>query len=221
MPDARSEKRSFEDFLDRPSEASLKMMRKGFALFGRLSKSQITAVVNVAVATMEDAHAVDKLGATDTLGLSESETFPTVVAASFLGRAINSRESLGEITEILRKRFDLGEKDVAGINTVLAEFQLRRTEIEETTERQALANAILPSFEHLRTTVDLRLKLVDDSVYTVAAVAVAHLQTDDEHQRVFFQLSKEQLKRLIDESQGTLKEMDEKEEWIRRHSKGH
>jgi len=216
---SRMRKRSFEDLMDRSSDGTLKLIRKGLSVLGRLNKAQTATAVDLGMASMEDPHVVDKAGATDPLGLPEDESFPAVLAVSYLSRAIGSKESLDQAAQILKKKFSLNEQEVSGIQAVLAALQHRSGEIEEKVERQSLAHAVLPSFEHIRTVVDLRLKITDGSLATFAAVVVALLWTDDDDQKLVFQLSREQLKRLIDELQDAMTEMDEKETWIRNRSK--
>ncbi|WP_258127511.1 hypothetical protein [Achromobacter anxifer] len=83
-----------------------------------------------------------------------------------------------------------------------------RESITEDYERSALANSVLPTLQRFDTNVDLRLSKATAKRIRTAPVVVACVDTDAEGQIIWFQMSKGQVKRIMTQLEGVLKQLE-------------
>lgn len=216
MPDSSDRgKRAFKDLLLRVPAEIEDDLREGFSLIGQLTDAQLNALVEIGLASIDEPHVVDEPSVQEKLGLDEERATALAVIAMTLGMSPVAKESPEEIVTLLNERFSLSSAQVDGARTLIREFEKRAIEASSAVQRRTLASKLLPSFEHLRSTVDLRLKFTGEEASVFAPVAIAHLTTDAAPPlgRFWFQMSKSELKRLIAEAQEALGEMERVERW--------
>jgi len=184
-------------------------------MFSTLNKNQLEALVELSILSIGDAHAIEKTGALDSLGVPEDDAYPLVLAGSFLSNSLSAKESVVEVQSLVQKKFELTSASSSGVADFMGKIRDREIEIKGARDRESLANATLPSFEHFRFSVDVRVKFNNSALSTFAPVVIGNLRTDVEDRQLQFQLSKAQLLRCIDEMQQALREMEEAEQWMR------
>lgn len=212
---ADPDRRSFKDLLSRIPKDVDNDLREGFSWIGELTKERLETLVDVAVMAIDEPHALDEPTTREKLGLNEARANAVAGVMIVLRSAPVARESTEEILSLLKERLSLNAVQTNGARSFIGEFGKRAREVSVALQTRTLASTLLPSFEHLQWTVDLRLKFTAEDVSAFAAVAIASLRTDAAPPlgRFWFQMSKSELKRLIAEANETLEEMERIERW--------
>jgi hypothetical protein len=222
MPNSSDrQKRAFKDLLSKVPAEIEDDLREGFSLIGQLTAAQLNALVEIGLASIDEPHFIDEPSVQEKLGLDEERSAALAVVAMTLGMSPSAKESTEEVIALLKERFSLNPDQVGGARTLIEEFDKRSIEASSAVQKRTLASKLLPSFEHFRSTVDLRLMFTDEEASVFAPVAIAHLTTDAAPPlgRFWFQMSKSELKRLIAEAQETLREMERVERWAAKRMK--
>lgn len=209
------DRRSFKDLLSRVPKDVDRDLRDGFSWIGDLTKEQLETLVDLALTTIDEPHAIDEPNTRARLGLDEVRANAVAAVMIVLRSTPVARESTEEILSLLKERLSLDAAQTNGARSFIVEFGKRAREVSTALQTRTLASTLLPSFEHLQWTVDLRLKFTAEDVSAFAAVAIASLSTDAAPPlgRFWFQMSKSELKRLIAEAKQTLEEMERIEHW--------
>ena len=88
-----------------------------------------------------------------------------------------------------------------------------RERLSRNFDQQVMGREVLPSFQSITTTVDVRLRFVDDAVSLAVPMAMVYLATDDANSRMFFQLTKGDVSYLIAELEAVKTRMEGAERW--------
>ena len=168
-PKSSVRNRSFEDFLESAAKESSQVWKRGIPLLKRLSESELKALSQFALQSIEGVGSLEDSNISETLGLPQEEATDAVVTAAMVATSVRAKESPAEIAEIIKKRFSLSEQDVAPLRTLAEGFHKTKDEIIERAERRNLSETILPSFRNLSFVVDVRMKLDDEQL--VASMA--------------------------------------------------
>lgn len=220
MPsEERTEKRSFKNLLAKASPDFDQVLQSALKLIDQLEESQLRALVDVSLSALEDPHAIDESKLSGELHLSEPDALNVAMAGTILSAAIEVKETPNEIVDMLREKLSLDRSQTSGATKLMVEFQKRASEVSQASAKRDLSTELLPSFQHLWSTVDIRLKFANGNVSMFVPVVVAQIKTDREafQGRFWFQMSKAQLKRLISEAQKILGEIEAAETWAREH----
>jgi hypothetical protein len=220
MPETGNrEKRSFEEHIAALPAKTQQPLKEGLSLVSRLDSVQMKALVDVTITLIDEPHAIEKMKFPEILGLSENDSLDLVVLGTALSVSGSMRETTSEMADILQKRFSLSKPETSAVSKLIEAFRAQQGEVDHARERRQLGDLVLPSFENIWWTVDMRLKLSGGELSTFVPVAIAHLKTDAPNSgRFWFQLSRSQLKRLVDELQQALRDMEEAEKWVKQHN---
>jgi len=104
------------------------------------------------------------------------------------------------------KIFD--DSQAATAEAIASHIVSQRAELQKSMARDNLANTVLPSLTSFDVAVDLRFKFRDHQVEDSVAVAVVHIGTDTRYQRIWLQLSRHDVQRIVEKLGATLKQMD-------------
>ncbi len=109
--------------------------------------------------------------------------------------------------------------DASSEATVRAMAELvisQRRTLTKAMERQRLENVVLPSLTEFSVAVDVRVRFTNEKPEEVVAVAVAHIDTDGSNQEMWCQLSRADVKRILEKLQNTAQEMEVVEELMKK-----
>jgi hypothetical protein len=214
-----SEQRSFNELVESIPQSSRRTFAQGLPLFERLDDAQFDTLIDLALQGLAVPYSLDQLDAPEKLGLSENEALTLVTAAVFLSSTVRAKESLQELAAILKKHYPVSHSASDRILRFIEEVRKRGPEIKLQIRERRLSNAVLPSLEYLEMTVDARMEFDGGDITLSVPVAVAYLKTDAAHERLWFQLSKPQVKSLIKQLGDTLSQMEKTEEWAKNRPK--
>jgi hypothetical protein len=147
------------------------------------------------------------------VGVEESMASDAQTVAAFLTGLAGATESDAELIEAAIESDVLPKEAVESVRTFLP--SLRRQDLKRELDEVQLADSTLPSFDHLYSSVDVRLRFTGDGVEFAVPVIVAGLFTDSKEQRIWFQLNKAQAVQLVKTLEERLHQMELANRWIR------
>jgi hypothetical protein len=154
------------------------------------------------------------------LNISEQETTALLGAASVLVGTITQRQEPPEaVVKAAAEAQFLEPADVPAA-VALAQVILReRDAVAVIVERARIGVEVLPSFEDLAATTDVRLGFKEGHVSLAVPVVVAHLSTDSS-KGLWLQLTRGQIERLIKQLEDAKRNLEAAEQWIEKPSRG-
>jgi hypothetical protein len=154
------------------------------------------------------------------LNIDSEQTAVIVSSLTLLLAVISSRkESESEIVDALLSAGLIGPSEKAPLESFIRMVIARRSEVKRTITLSRLAEQTIPSFSGINTSVDLRIGFRKEKVDIVVPVALIHLHTDSDKEKIFFQMQKTDVQRLIREFQRVLDRMEEVETWSAERAK--
>lgn len=105
--------------------------------------------------------------------------------------------------------------DDAQVAGELLKALLRGTpEIQDTFRRAAMSGELLPALAEFETVVDVRLSFKEgDAVELAVPVLLVHIDTDASNRELWFQMSKKQVQKAIDDLTKALSQIQAAESW--------
>jgi hypothetical protein len=187
----------------------LSIIRNGFAIAAALPEDKQQLAIQLILRQMEKAGGtVDTDMVVKATGLSRSDASRVNAALSTtIGLLTESSASTGDFV-VVGRGVIFDERHAAAAEAVASQIVNQRAELRRSLAHENLANRVLPSLTGFDVAVDLRFKFRDHQVEDSVAVAVVHVATDSRSQRIWLQLSRHDVQRIIEKLSDTLKQMD-------------
>jgi hypothetical protein len=209
-----TERGSLSEYLNTLPESAREVFGQGFRVSQTLTDDQLIRVVHIAVNSFGEDEELPSTLPPD-LNLPDRSGTLLLSAVTVLIPTAVMAESPEEITKRLvdEKLVELTESHAS--QKLIELIRSTSHEVEQLFQQESLANSILPSFRSFGSRIDVRLEFDEKhQLRRSAAVAVAYLFTDASSQRVWFQMSKRQLKSLLKSVQRAVANMEEAEKNI-------
>jgi hypothetical protein len=146
------------------------------------------------------------------LTLTAEEASQVQAAAMFFYGLAAEDQSIDNIVRATIDSGVLAEESSESAKEVLAEI-LKSDAVTKLPELR-LANLVLPTFQRLMSTIDVRLSFNKDTVRLATPVLVCGLLTDADEERVWFQMNRDQLRSVLEQLQKRLDQMEVASHWI-------
>src|ERR1700728_1925037 len=196
-------------------------LRKGFALLAGLSsREKITDVVDVVLEEESPgriSHSVAK-DISARLGIPTDDVSALFATATFCITILIQQKTLtaDEFIATAGQMGIISEKDQVPLLPFIDFIAESRSVVSEAADKNQLAARLLPSLTRFSTMIDIRPSFGDDEEkggkFSVPVV-FARIETDSTEDDVWFQMSKKQLQRLINDLQAALRRVEIAEEW--------
>jgi hypothetical protein len=206
-----------EVFADAPKSV-LGFFKRGFRLLSTIGPEHYRRLIRTAAENLETGHLPGQTASqlAPAMKLSENEAISLLGTASFIVSVFTQRSEIPE--DFIKSAEDAGvleQQDIPAMRGFCEAVLSERDNLTVTVERARLGAQVLPSFEGLSITTDVRLGFKDDRVDLAIPVVVALLRTDSS-KNLWFQLTKEQLSELISRLQVAMGNLEKAERWIGR-----
>jgi hypothetical protein len=194
-------------------------MRKGFSNLPKLSPENSQALVELVLKTLPNR----KFQADDDL-LSKLGLDPDATASLFTAVAMaslilsNRKEDSEQFTNAAIQARVMNEPDKEHAKAFLEAVIKNRPAFKLALDREQVGQQVLPSISNFETSVEVRLRFNEDQIALAVPVVVIHIDTDSEGQRVWFQLTKSELKQVIEQLQKALRRIEHAERWTASNS---
>ena len=217
----KSESNLADTFGGAPAPAKA-FFRRGGSVLSKVPPDKYQELIRAAAESLSSPHLSSTIvrELATTFKINEQDTPPLLGIASMLVAIITRRQDT--VQEVMRAAQEGQFLEPADVSTAAAFAQAilqDRKTVALAVERARIGVEVLPSFESLMTTTDVRLGFDKDRISVAVPVVVAYIDTDSEaHLR--FQLTKGQLERLIGQLENAKRELEAAEQWIDKSSKG-
>jgi hypothetical protein len=201
------------DFPDRVKAAS----RRGFSLASKLPESDRERLIREFVTQLQDGGVgIPIAPIARALGMPNSQAAELVTAMSLVSGLLGSEGYSAEdvLTGGESQLFDTSNATVARA-IVVSILQHAGKSFQSDFERRTLATENLPSLTSFDVTVDLRLKIENEEVKDGVPVAIVHIDTDAANRELWLQLTRGDVKTLIDTLTDAQKRMEVAERFFR------
>jgi len=190
-------------------------LKEGFSVLQRLYPTSRQKVLEVIEETVKSGFELEGKDIRPRLNISETESRQLLAALNFLGLYIASSTSEASIVsavESMKEAELISDTEAPAVQDVLGTL-VQHPSIKGDLETARLASALLPSLLSFDTTVDVRVRVRQNQVAMSVPVLIVHLDTDASDQEIWFQLSKRQVQKMIDEFTMALNQMEVAEKW--------
>jgi len=189
-------------------------LRQGFVILSNVAPKHYGLLTKRIVEAIDypSLHAEEKFAAE--FGVKEEDISPLVAAVSLVCVTLSATE---ETPESLVNAA-LGAKIVSDANkNALLEFSKvvaqTRSHMKEDLERSRMAARVLPALTDFESVVDARPSFKKDEIIFSVPVVLVHIDTDATQQEMWFQMSKNQLKFIIERLQEAFRRIELVEAW--------
>jgi len=189
---------------------------RGFRALAKLpSKSYMELARTVMNSFESRGGGSEESGVADRLGVSPNDAGPLLAAASSIVLSLTSSDvSPQQIIALAANEKLLGEGEKAGAVAFAAFLEGDRARLKQSLERAELSAEVLPSLDEFEMAIDLRIKYDGQKISAVIPVLIAYIDTDATGQRLWLQMSKPQVEKLIRDLQARLTEIQIAENWL-------
>jgi len=200
-------------FADMPREVRT-FLRKGFAALAKIPPDRFPEILKVVVERLPQRYPAAEAGLAKTLGIPTEEAKPLLAAAAVFASLISSGEvEVDDLVGQAKTAEVINGNDIDGALQFSRVAASNRAAIQGAMERSGIASAVLPSLSEFETTVDLRLGFEKGRVCSSIPLAIVHVDTDAEGQKLWLQLTKGEVERIVEDLQGVIRQMEDAEKW--------
>ena len=204
-----------ELFADAP-KAVLVFMKRGFRLLSTLGSEHYGKLIRTAGANLQSGHLAGQVvpELASAINTTKDDSLALLAVASLVVSVFTQRTETPD--QFVKAAEEAGVLEAEAVPAVLAFCKTvldDRDTLAVTVERARIGIEVLPSFEGLSATTDVRLGFKDGRVDLAVPVVVALLRTDSS-KNLWFQLTKEQLQMLISKLQDAMRNVELAEQWI-------
>lgn len=213
-----------KDVLSDMPAAPKAFVKKGFSVIAKLPETAHAALLKSVIKTIKRNAPLgsDEQLARD-LGISVEETTSAVASLGMFSSLITSaeKETADEIFQAVVDSGLISASEKPSLQRIVPKITQAKPEISKAIATQRLLDAVLPSFNDLDVVLDIRIGDKEHGGLGMAIpMAVAYLDTDTRDQRLWFQLSKEDVESMIEKLNDLLKRFREAEELVAKFPPG-
>jgi hypothetical protein len=189
-------------------------LRQGFSVLSSLPPKHYGVLIDQVVDAIDSPSLQAEEKFASEIGLKESDLNPLVAAVTMVCVTLSSTEETPEsvINAALAAKILPDSQKETVLNFAKAVAQMRGR-LKEVMQQSRIATRVLPALAEFETVVDVRPSFKKDEIAFSVPVVMVHIDTDASNQEIWFQMSKSQLKFLIDNLQETLRRVERVEAW--------
>lgn len=190
------------------------LIKKGFSVVAKLPESAHSTLLKSVLASAEQRRPSGDEHLAKDLNIPVSEATAAMAALAMLSAiAFTSKATSQDVLQATIESGLISDAEKPALLRILPKLAEITPTIGKAVTRERLLNAVLPSFDDFDAELDIRIGGKEHAGLAVP-VAVAFLDTDSRDQRLWFQLSKDDVEGLIEKLNLLLKRFKEAEELI-------
>lgn len=213
-----SKQGSIQDALADIPSGPAKYVQRGLGTLSKFTNDQARQISNLIIEGFHKGGGhVEPKTIREEFELSEEDANDLALAMAVMVGVLSARgETAQEFVDAAVDRKFLEAAHSAQVLNVANIFISSRSDINEAIERQTLASEVLPSLQSFDLTIELRLGFENNNIKRIMPIAVVHLDTDTFQQEIWFQLTKFEMKKMIDKLKEGLDQMKLAEAWSKK-----
>ena len=203
-----------ELFADMP-EAPKARIRQGFSISVKLPPDAQSSLLQAAVESTGESRTRGEADLAKTLGLNSDDARLALSALGLLiAIAYLRSDDAAQILQAMADATLIAPPDKEPLLRIVPVITKNfRPAIKDAITKRSLADAVLPSFGHLEAVLDIRIGDEEQGGFALP-VAIAFLSTDSKDHRLWFQLGKDDVEKMIETLGSLLKRFKEAEALI-------
>jgi hypothetical protein len=179
-------------------EAPKSRIRQGFSVFVTLSKQAQSLLLQAAIESTGERKAKDDADLAKSLGVGIEDVRLALTSVGLLTAMAYSRtDDPAQILQAMAAATLIAPSDLQPLLQIVPSITELRPAIKQAISKRNLADAVLPSFDHLEAVLDIRIGDEEQGGFALP-VAVAFIATDSKDHRLWFQFSKEDVENMIE-----------------------
>ena len=190
------------------------LLQKGLQAIARLRRDKWEKLVSMALEALVSSYGFDaeqvaealEIGAPDANIVGNGGTF----IVTMIGAYADCEPEM--LVELLVDKQLVSPEDVPKVTEFVKFVADRRGSVEDEAARFELVASVLPTLQRFETSVDLRFSDRSGKPL-VAPVVIAMIDSDAEGQIMWFQMSKTQVRTVLEQLQDSLEEIERAEAW--------
>lgn len=205
-----------KEILSQMPQSAKAIVQNGFSVVARLPEPAHSVLLQSVLESAGQRGTANEKHLAKTLNISVDEATSAVAALGLLSALTSTGDQTPE--NVFQAMIDAGiisDSMKPAAQRLLPKIAQLKPSVAKAVTRQRLTDAVLPSFDDFDAEVDIRIGGKEHAGLAVP-VAVAFLDTDARDQRLWFQLTKQDVEGLIEELNDLLKRFKEAEELIAR-----
>jgi hypothetical protein len=189
-------------------------LRQGFSLLSKVPADRYQTLLERVVESIDYPQLRSQEPFVTALGLKEEDMNPLVAAVSMLCVSLASTDETAEsITKAAQNAQIVSESDTRATLAFSTLIVNDRARMKELLQRSHTASRVLPTLDTFDIAIDTRLSFKNEDIVFAVPVLVAHVDTDSGTDEVWFQMSKVQVRLLIEKLQEALRRLEIAEAW--------
>jgi hypothetical protein len=206
-----------EFFADLPRHVRT-FLRNGLIIFNRVNPQYSEVLLSLPVdALVSNTPAPQAKELATMLAISPNDARSLLAALSFLALVATSPSEPEpvETTSAALVREDLLDKSgQPAVERLLTHYQQERGKVSSAFRKVALTTKVLPSLDDYDFAIDVRLDFDKEQPALAVPIVVGHIDTDAPHQEVWFQMSKAQTEKLVEDLKKIVAHLEQAEKWM-------
>ncbi|HLZ11775.1 MAG TPA: hypothetical protein VKP58_04250 [Candidatus Acidoferrum sp.] len=203
-----------KDILSDMPAAPKALLRRGFSVVAKLPESAYSAILETVLTNAGRQSRAEEEQLAKDLNISVDEATSAVVSlAMFSALASTGKETVEQVLQGLLDSGLVSTAEKPALLRILPKVTQIKPELSKAVATRRLTDAVLPSFDDFEAVVDIRIGDQEKGGFAVP-MAVALLDTDARDQKVWFQMTKQDVEILIEKLNQVLKRLKEAEELI-------
>jgi len=207
-----------ENFTGVP-EVFAKYLRQGFNTLAKLPRESQASLITQFAQTIDSPRIIDEEKFAERIGIKEEEIGSLLAAVGMVTVALSSTEdSAPKLVEEALKAKIVSESDQGALLSFAEMIVKQRDNLKNVLTESQTASRILPALEDFSTVVDVRPIIKKGQITSCIPVVLVHLDTDMANEELCFQMSKNQLKQVLERLNTTLQRVEQLEIWTKERS---
>ena len=206
--------RPFADTLKEMPRGFTSYLQQGFSLLSKVPADRYQTLLEHVAESIDYPQLRAEEPFVAALGLREEDINPLVAAVSMLCVSLASTDETPEnVTKAAQAAQIVNESDTRAMLAFSGLVARDRARLKELLQRSQTASRVLPTLDTFDIAIDTRLSFKKEDVVFAVPVLVAHMDTDSGTDEVWFQMSKVQVRLLIEKLQEALRRLEIAEAW--------
>jgi hypothetical protein len=194
---------------------------EGFAALAKIPASKREELMQVVLGSIDSGSLVEETEAQTKFGLSSDDSRQMLLAAGLIASTLSRRreDTAEAIVDELEKAGALNVADRPAILSFASQVIEDLPTVKKAVERSQLASVVFPSLSQFQTAVDVRLGFEKNRIAFSVPVVLVHIDTDAQGQEIWFQLTRRQVQKIVEDLQESLKQMSVADTWLDKSGK--
>ena len=196
-------------------------LQRGFVVLESVFPKHSAVLFNLPVETLVSPGGSDPKDLAAKLDISAEDATSLLAALSFLALVSASPVEALPVSKIISGLTNAELINPSATNTaenVLTHFENERSKAGSAFRKVDLSSRLLPSLDDFELEVDVRLEFEKEQIGLAVPIVLAHIDTDATGQEIWFQMTRMQVEKLLENLKSVSARLEQAEKWVQARS---